>query len=244
MNANSISRRARYRLRNLVSHVPAIYLPLADMKKVDKDGATIVTRKTELVMDAFPRSGSTFAVTAFRLHNADVDLAHHFHAPAQLIRGARLGKPVLLIVRQPKDAVCSLALREPHLSLELGLKSWINFHRRLLPYTTNLVVASFERITTDFGLAIDEVNRKFGTSFARFEHTEENVQTCFRLIEKRSAMRFGGGVVLEEGVARPSGVRQVQKVSLQEKWQSLPQRLRDEAADMYAKWKAFESSHP
>jgi hypothetical protein len=244
MNANSIGRRARYRLRNLVSHVPAIYLPLADMKKRDKDGATIVTRNTELVMDAFPRSGSTFAVTAFRLANGKVELAHHFHAPAQLIRGARLGKPVLLIVRQPKDAVCSFALREPHLSLGLGLKSWINFHRKLLPYAADLVVAGFERITTDFGLVIDEINRKFGTSFARFEHTEENVQACFRSIEKRNAARFGGGTVLEEGVARPSKMRQMQKTSMEEKWQSLPPQLRQEAVDLHGEWMAFESRRP
>ncbi|HTA65465.1 MAG TPA: hypothetical protein VK753_08170 [Xanthomonadaceae bacterium] len=246
MGLGTFVRLARYRLRTSVSHVPAIYMPLArlKMRARDAEGPAVVESDTNLVIEAFPRSGNSFAVTAFRFaQRQPIRLAHHFHAAAQIIRGVRLDKPVLLIVRHPKDAVLSFVLREEHVPLEVGLGSWIDFHRRLLPYANRLVVASFERVTSDFGTVVDDVNRRFGTSFSRFEHTEENVRACFELIEKRNAMRFGGGSVLESFVARPSSARNLLKPALEEKWQALPKSRQDEAFDLYASFKKLESVH-
>jgi hypothetical protein len=82
-------------------------------------------------------------------------------------------------------------------------------------------------------LVIDAINRRFRTSFTRFEHTEENVKACFSSIERRSAARFGGGVVHEEGVARPSGIRQLKKASMQDQWTTVPLRLRQQADQLF-----------
>jgi len=48
-----------------------------------------------------------------------------------------------------------------------------------------VTVGRFDVVTTDLGTVIDQVNRRFGTRFERFEHTPEDVELVFRLIDER-----------------------------------------------------------
>lgn len=209
----------RYRLRTAISHVPAVYLPLADLRQRDADGATVVTPATDIVVEAFPRCGNTFTVAALRLsEQRRLDIAHHTHSAAQLIRGVRMGRPSLLIVRQPKDSVLSFVMRHSELSIELGLWSWIRFHTKLLPYLDGMVVATFEQVTSDLGPVIDTINARYGIALPRFDHTQENVDACFKAIEARYRKRFGDGDVDESGVARPSSERAERKREMQGAW--------------------------
>ena len=208
----SIYRRLRYKFRSIISTSPLIYPLFARWKRSDEDGAKLIVQDTALVVEAFPRSGNTFAYFAFKMcQKKKIKLAHHFHAPSQLMLAAKWKKPALLIVRNPVDAVCSFVLRESCISPSQALNNWIHFHRVLLPYAESFVVASFEQVTSDFGVVIDRVNKRFGTDFNRFDHTEDNVEKCFFTIEERNAMRFGGGLVVEDKVARPSSQRKLKK---------------------------------
>jgi hypothetical protein len=40
-------------------------------------------------------------------------IAHHLHAPAQVIRAARWRILTLVLMRRPRDAVLSLVIRDP-----------------------------------------------------------------------------------------------------------------------------------
>lgn len=146
-----------------------------------------VTEETELVIDGFTRSASTFAVVAFQLSQPKpVRVAHHMHAPSQMLEAARLSVPVLLTVRPPEDTVLSLVVREPYVTIELGLRAYTRFHRRVLPSLNSMVVADFPEVTTRFDRSIERVNLRFGTSFAPFQATPEAMQECFDLIELRA----------------------------------------------------------
>lgn len=243
MRARLLLKTTRYRLRTSISHIPSIYLPLANLRRRDEEGATIVTPATDLVVEAFPRSGNTFAVTALQSSQPQrLDIAHHFHAPAQLIKAVRLRKPTLLIVRQPMAAVASFILRHPCVSMGLGLKSWLRFHRALLPYTDGMAVATFDQVTTDLGAVIDAVNDRFGTSFRRFEHTEANVEKLFRALESRDRKLSGQERVNELGVARPSDDRSQRKAELASRWQAECLRSDREAAlDLYERFSSIAS---
>ena len=92
-----------------------------------------MSEATELVIDGFTRSASTFAVVAFQLAQPrPVRVGHHLHAPGQIIRAVRLGVPVLLTVRPPEDTVLSLVVREPYVTIPQGLHAYARFHERLL----------------------------------------------------------------------------------------------------------------
>ncbi|HLI38807.1 MAG TPA: hypothetical protein VKV80_15925 [Streptosporangiaceae bacterium] len=254
-------RRARHRLRAHVSGYPAVYLPFA-RHKYPGPSPEVISSQTELVIDGYTRSATTFAVYAFQLsQDRPVRLAHHLHAPAQLMTAARRGVPVLALIREPRGAVLSQLTQEPDVALRDALAAYSRFYARLLPYRESFVVGEFGEVTRDFGAVVRRLNARFGTSFAEFRHTEANMRECFDLIKLRgtsSKILFGfeSGTVTWGQLRRalpalkhspvpggtedwiPSGDRERAKAALGEQWQrpSLT-RLRDRAEQVYQQFR-------
>jgi hypothetical protein len=165
---------------------PALYLPLARVK-YRRPGPQVVGRDTKLVIDGYTRSAVTFAVFAFQMaQDLPVRVAHHLHAPAQLIEAARRGVPTLAVIREPEEAILSAMIREPYVGTKAAFAAYARFYERLLPYRSAMVAAGFEDVTSNFGSVIRKVNERFGTRFREFEHTPQNVQACFNLVEVRA----------------------------------------------------------
>ncbi|MFN2559715.1 MAG: hypothetical protein ABR571_00235 [Jatrophihabitans sp.] len=184
----TVYRRVRHRVRSRVSERPAIYLPFA-RHKYPGPSPEVIGPTTELVIDGYTRSASTFAVYALQLAQPHpVRLAHHLHAPAQLIAAARRGVPALLVIRNPQAVVLSQVAREPDVALRDALGAYVRFHACLLPFRDRLVVADFAEVTGDFGTVIGRLNDRFGMSLRRFEHTEANVAECLRLVALRDSL--------------------------------------------------------
>ena len=147
----------------------------------------VLRAETELVIEAYPRSANTFCAVAFQISQPrPVRLAHHLHAPAQIAAAARRGVPVLVPVRHPRDCAISIAIRSPHVSLTQALVAYRRFHEAVLPHRDACQVALFEDVTTDFGRVVEALNAKFGTGYVPFEHTPENVERVWALIEERA----------------------------------------------------------
>ncbi|MFZ0180974.1 MAG: hypothetical protein WAL84_14055 [Candidatus Dormiibacterota bacterium] len=172
----SLASRARHRLRTRVAEYPSVYLPFA-RRKYPGPSPEVISPETELVIDGYTRSATTFAVYALQLSQPKpVRLAHHLHAPAQLIEAARRGVPALVLIREPQGAILSQVVREPWVSVSGALIAYSRFYTCLLPYRDRFVVGEFEQVTNDFGAVIRRLNTRFGTSFAEFEHTESSVR--------------------------------------------------------------------
>src|SRR5215211_5981100 len=93
-----------------------------------KDQARVVTPDTQLVIEGFPRSANTFARVAFnRAQSGRVRIAHGLHVPAQVIRASTWRIPTLILIRKPKDAVLSFAIRDP-ISVDQALRYYITFY--------------------------------------------------------------------------------------------------------------------
>ena len=180
----------------------------------------LVDDETQLVIEGFPRSGNTFAVFAFRYaQQGDVRIAHHLHAPAQMIRASRLGVPALLLLREPLDAVMSLMLRDPRFSAERALRYYVTFYETVADYRDDFVVGSFKEVTQDYGTLIYRINARFGTRFEPFDHTEHDVDRVFDQIEESHRARRRNKV-MEEQIARPSATRAELKDELKGKLRS------------------------
>src|SRR5215831_12836107 len=240
----TLARRARHRFRTRLSESPALYLPLARLK-YPGPSPEVISPATELVIDGYTRCASTFAVYALQLAQPEpVRLAHHLHAPAQLVAAAQAGVPALAVIREPQGAILSQLVREPDVALRDALIAYTRFYRRLLSCRDRLVVADFEEVTTDFGAVTRRINDRFGTTFAEFEPSEQNTQRCFELIKLRGALSpvllgFESGTVTAEdllpeialltrhspqagtGAAAwvPSRDRDRSKAALQEQWE-------------------------
>lgn len=143
------------------------------------------------VIDGYPRSANSFATKAFMAAQGGfVRVGNHVHSPANIIRGIRLGKPALVVIREPRDAILGYCAWSDQTEgdlpdvlmrcqLRLFVKRYIAFYSKLLPYIDQLVVAEFTEVTSDFGALISRLNEKFGTNFDKFEHTAESQQKLF-----------------------------------------------------------------
>jgi hypothetical protein len=199
-------RRARHRLRTYVSEHPTGYLGFARRKYPDHN-VEVIGPRTELVIDGYTRSATTFAVYAFQLsQDMPVRLAHHLHAPAQLIEAARRGIPVLALIREPQGAILSHLIREPYVALRDALIGYSRFYEHLLPYRESFVVGEFKQVTQDFGAVVRQLNVRFDTNFAEFVYSDANVRDCLELCELRGTLS-GGLLGFESGLVTQDQLR-------------------------------------
>src|SRR5215211_7972544 len=140
-----------------------------------KAQARVVSPDTQLVMEGFPRSANSFARVAFnRAQSERVRIAHGLHVPAQVIRASKWRIPTLVLIRKPKDAVLSFAIRDP-ISVDQALRYYLSFYETVEGYRDAYVLGLFEEVTEDFGEVIRRINDRFGTTFSPFSHDERNV---------------------------------------------------------------------
>ena len=125
-----------------------------------------VHRGLALVIDGFPGSANSFATRAFRaMQEEGVLVGNHYHSPAETIRAARLGIPVLLTLRRPIDSVNSMVRRWPFVSFESALRWYVMFYEAVEPRLDGMVLSDFETTTNEFPAVVAALNKKFGTSF-------------------------------------------------------------------------------
>jgi hypothetical protein len=172
-----------------------------------KDQGRVVTPDTHLVIEGFPRSANSFARVAFnRAQNERVRIANGLHVPAQVIRAARWRIPTLVLIRRPKDAVLSFAIRDP-ISVDQALRYYLSFYETVEKYRDAYVLGLFEEVTEDFGQVIRRINGRFETTFSEFRHDERNVDGVFARIERNSMKRFGE-TSLKNKASRPFAARE------------------------------------
>lgn len=180
---------AKHHIREIINSYPSFYFSITRHKHL------IVTYKTEVVIEGYPRSANSFAVHAFNLAQKmngrpNVNIAHHLHAPAQIKKAAKFNIPTLVLIRQPRNAVISVVIKTNSLSLKTALKNYINFYSSIYKYKNYYCVALFDEVINDYGRVIHRLNLRFSTSFAEFDHSEENVKLCFDLMMNRGKLLF------------------------------------------------------
>jgi hypothetical protein len=210
---------------------PAFYFPFGLLR----NRGSVFDRNFEIYISGYPRCGNTFARTAFLSANPKVKVQSHRHIPSFVLQSIKLGIPGLVLLRFPLDAAVSWAIHENQ-TLEESIAYWNDYYETLLPVRSQLFVARFEDVTTDFGGVIRALNAKWGTSFTPFDHTPENAADCFRVTEDEH--RQPGGQIREMQVCRPSQERRsVKEAHLSQLNQS--GFLRDELARARALYEAF-----
>lgn len=164
------------RVLGFISTRPALYYGLR--RATGKFDQRCVATDTDIVIEGYPRSANSTTTRGFiDRQPAPVQVAHHLHQPAQLLRAVQWGIPAVMLIRSPQDAVLSnIALAEEGQRREgrqryvpsfvEALGRWCGFYRATLPHTDELVIAPFEEVTADISSMIQTVNNHFGTAFA------------------------------------------------------------------------------
>jgi hypothetical protein len=198
-------RRVLRRGKYLIGDDP-VFLPIL-LRATPEGTSRAITDRTRLVIEGFPRSGNTFAVFAFRnAQGPGVEVVGHVHHPSQVKLAVRRGLPTLLVIRRPLPCLASYLVTAPHGRPTGVLKEYIRFHRELIPYLDDIVVGEFDQVTKSFSDVITTINERFGTTFAPFDQSEDNVDQVFKEIEAYHAETHPRKEV-ERVVPRPSHER-------------------------------------
>jgi hypothetical protein len=180
--------RLKYDIRAQFGNSSIIFFPLNSLTKGRKYA---VTKNTDFVIEGFERSANSFSVRAFREAQVQpYSIAHHLHVPAQILFAIKHEIPVLVLIRNPVDAVLSWKSLELETKNKLSIskdltlvqlfKQYNNFYSTISPYRNKYVIGLFEEVTKDFGQIINRVNKRYGTSFALFDHSNNNVESVIR----------------------------------------------------------------
>jgi hypothetical protein len=133
-----------------------------------------VTRSTDLVIDGMARSANSYSYAALLYTNGeDLTISHHLHTPRVIERGVKFGLPTVVLIREPRAVLASVMQYDEDGSPEDFLDAYLSYYRTVEPLLDHVVLADFEETIKDFGAVMDRCNEKFGTSFVRYERSDE-----------------------------------------------------------------------
>ncbi len=175
--------------------------------------ATVVIPQTAIVLEGYPGSANSFAREAILYSNPGVHVASHVHSWAHVLEALRLGRPTVVPIRHPVDAITSYLSRGYPSEVHAALRAYERMHHHLLPRVEEMVVAPFEVITSRFGAVVREVNRRFGTDLVPFPHDDPAARdTVFARLEAYTREVAGDGADLLQ--ATPTNARRAQQQSV------------------------------
>ncbi len=180
----------KYYLHAAIGRHPALYYKVYARRYPFSEMA--MREDSDICIEGFPRSANSYAVVAFKLDNAGVKPGHHLHVPAQIIRACQLGKPAIVVIREPQDAVASFLIFQSSVNAALYLELYIDFYKALIPYQKQVITADFKTVTTDFNSVIFRVNQKYGTQFNEIKNLEQRQDKIFGRLKEINRQFFGG----------------------------------------------------
>ena len=181
---------ARRRLHNVVSRHRWLFFLVNRFRRPEM----LVDRETDLVIEGFPRSANSFAEAAMRVSQVrEIKLAHHTHASCQILRAAELSLPVLILFRDPDDAVASLLeMYDINVGSSFAYSEYVEFYEVVLRAREAFLLAHFTIVTSDFPRIINSLNERFKLNLANVEMTDE-VAASIREEMDRNSQRYHAG---------------------------------------------------
>lgn len=212
-------KRIKFSIRIFLGNYPSLFFPIYGLKKLNKK--LFISKNTELVVSAYPRTANTFFIVALEhIQKKPLSIAHHLHVPALALEAINNNLPIVVLIRNPKDAIISLVIRENHISLKQAINAYISFYESLLKHQNKILIADFSRIINDFPSIITEINTKFNLNLDNYsEKNKLDNAIIFKKIEDIN-MRFNKNNLIETMVSRPSDNRKELKLEIQKKLSS------------------------
>lgn len=170
-------------LRSMLAKYPRLFSLIYGLRP--KYRGTVVSKKTEIVIEGYPRSGNTYAVAALcYAQHKNIVIARHQHSVAQVLFAVKYDIPCVVIIRNPKDAIFSYLIREPSMTLHEAVFLYTKYYSTLDLYKDNFVIAHFEDVIQDFNTIIRRVNDKYDCRFNEYCLNEQSKVAIFSSVKE------------------------------------------------------------
>lgn len=165
-------------MRSMLGQSPLLFRPAQKLLSTRRS-QTLVERCTDLCVEAPSGSASSYFVTGLEVTNPDVELAHHHHVAAQVLKSSRLRVPTVVIVRDPIDCVVSrAAFWNSPIVIGAIFRQWIRFFRGVEKVRDRVLLVSFKSVTRKPEVVIDAINARFNTTFNSQLPEGEQIFSC------------------------------------------------------------------
>ncbi|MGB5024325.1 MAG: hypothetical protein WBO44_03200, partial [Saprospiraceae bacterium] len=176
----------KYKLANQASSYPSIYTTIS---RILTGRNCYTTKKTDIVIDGYPRSGNTYATYAFiAVQKSNFNVANHIQKKSQFLLAEKYGIPAILLIRQPLETISSLLIRQPQYDPETLLEGYYFLYSGLKNHNS-YIVAPFDKLINNYGSIIQKVNDKYGTNFDLYEKTNENEEKVKQIVQTQDELK-------------------------------------------------------
>jgi hypothetical protein len=209
---------ARWWFARSLEHAPRLYVAWAGHRAWS---GTEYRPDTDLVIEGFPGSGNSYFRAWLHFANSGAHLTSHQHSPAVIRRAIADGRPTIVLVRDPVDAIASTLLRFPerwqrpegpdHL-----FARYRQVYRPALRRPNKVVVATFDQISgSGAASVVARANERFGTSFQPLapEHDDDVFAYLASLQNEHGGATFHGSAPDEERKAASREVAELLRSS-------------------------------
>jgi hypothetical protein len=93
--------------------------------------------------------------------------------------------PTVVLIREPTEVIASLLAWESSLKIQVALKAYMTFYRKLMPYTMNILVVAFEDVISKPVDVVKAFNVRFDTHFNLPEYTDEELKNIKKGIRNK-----------------------------------------------------------
>jgi hypothetical protein len=223
-------------LKEKIKDYISYYLPLPFIYAVkskyllngEKDRT--VTNKTDIVLEGYPRSANSFMSSIFNSCSG-LTLSDHTHYASNVILGLRKEKNIIVLIREPKEAVLSLVslyiqsqvrdygysideIKDKDISalINVSIKRYERFYSKLAKYDT-IIFLPFDQVTKETHKVIEFINKSFGYHLTLAEshgneHKKSDTENVVNRILNQGAYHLG-----------PSKERNMMKKKVEELYQ-------------------------
>jgi len=176
-----------YRLSLFLKTRPLLFQYLALLREDSKK--RVIRRSSSIAIEGPPRCGNHYATYSFiEAQDSRLEIAHHFHAPAQLTLAATWGIPAVAIVRKPDDMAASWMYYMwskgfTWCSPQMIDHIYSSFFSTIWPVRGSLIIALFDEFTKHgMSSTIERINQKYNANFRSFESLDEERKAAFNAI--------------------------------------------------------------
>lgn len=148
----------------------------------------VVKGKTKICIEGYPRSANSYSVRMFKLANniPPVQICHHSHSIHIVKKAVKFRIPVLVVIRNPIDAITSLCIARKGIkgvsnqNITIHIFEYLDFYSWISKHLDKVVLCSFEDVISNFNLVIAKLNDRFGTEFNAFFSEERGKLQVFQ----------------------------------------------------------------
>lgn len=121
----------------------------------------VVQKSTDLCIEGFPRSGNTYLENLIKKMAPSLNLVSHKHSSGHVKEALHLGVPIVIIVRDPADAVTSQFIwtsRGEGSDAPKIIKHYIQFYSYVELVKKQVILVDFSSLTENVSISLEKIN--------------------------------------------------------------------------------------